>query len=311
MLKNRVMYTYKSALRMLRFFPEIWYDASEFLCKIGFPDEGIELLRQGFVDNPTSLLLAFTLAEKLEAKKAEFSTIKLIFDNLIENLETLIKETNISFDKERVSLLAYLADSNIRDNTGEDEGERREQEREQKKENEKEVEIRVEGKRAIRLLEIKESLTLVWIVYMRITRRSDADGVNNARRIFSRARKTSMKQGYLTNHIFIASAFMEYFTNKEPTIAGKVFEAGLKEFPINIDPQASNYVLRYIDYFMCLNDENNIRALFERALAAIPADKSKAIWAKYIEYESQYGDISNLHRIENRMNEKFCVGKHS
>ena len=248
--------------------------------------------------------------EKLESKKADFKGIKLVFDNLIENLENLIKETNISFDKERVALLAYLSESNLRDTTGEDEGERREHEREQKKENEREVEVRVEAKRTVRIMEIKESLTLVWIVYMRITRRSDTDGVNNARRIFSRARKTSLKEGLLTNHIFIASAFMEYFTNKEPTIAGKVFEAGLKEFPLNTDPQAANYVLRYIDYFMCLNDDNNIRALFERALSAIPSDKSGPLWAKYIEYESQYGDISNLHRIEKRRNEAFSVGNY-
>ena len=53
MLKNRVMYAYKSALLMLRFFPEIWYDGSEFLIKLGFFEEGIELLQQGLVVNPT------------------------------------------------------------------------------------------------------------------------------------------------------------------------------------------------------------------------------------------------------------------
>jgi cleavage stimulation factor subunit 3 len=47
------------------------------------------------------------------------------------------------------------------------------------------------------------------------------------------------------------------------------------------------------------------RALFERALAAIPAEKSKTIWSKYIHYETQYGDLTNLIGIEKRMAEVF------
>jgi cleavage stimulation factor subunit 3 len=50
------------------------------------------------------------------------------------------------------------------------------------------------------------------------------------------------------------------------------------------------------------------RALFERALAAIPSDRSKSIWSRYIDYETQYGDISNLYRIEQRMGEVFPPG---
>jgi cleavage stimulation factor subunit 3 len=42
------------------------------------------------------------------------------------------------------------------------------------------------------------------------------------------------------------------------------------------------------------------RALFERALQAVPEDKSHPIWKKYIDYETQYGDLTNLYGIESR-----------
>jgi hypothetical protein len=52
-------------------------------------------------------------------------------------------------------------------------------------------------------------------------------------------------------------ALMEYYVNKDPTVAGKIFELGMKEFPLNEDSQSTNYVLRYIDFFQCLNDDNS------------------------------------------------------
>jgi cleavage stimulation factor subunit 3 len=53
MLKNRVMYAYKSILLMLKFFPEIWCDATNFLFQNEFNDEGISFLQKGLAENPT------------------------------------------------------------------------------------------------------------------------------------------------------------------------------------------------------------------------------------------------------------------
>jgi cleavage stimulation factor subunit 3 len=100
---------------------------------------------------------------------------------------------------------------------------------------------------------------------------------------------------------------MEYYVNKDPVVAGKIFEVGLKTFPLTEDPYATQYVLHYLEILMCLNDDNNTRALFERALSAVPPEKSKPIWARYIEYETQYGDLSNLYRIEKRISEVFSI----
>jgi cleavage stimulation factor subunit 3 len=100
---------------------------------------------------------------------------------------------------------------------------------------------------------------------------------------------------------------MEYYVNKDSAVAGKIFEVGLKTFPLAEDPNSTQYVLHYLEFLMCLNDDNNTRALFERALSAIPSEKSKPIWARYIEYETQYGDLTNLYRIEKRLNEVFSI----
>jgi hypothetical protein len=113
------------------------------------------------------------LVEKLESKKVEFQSIRDIFEDLIKKLEEQYEASEASFDKERDALLAYLGDTKFIDTTDEDEGEKREREREQRKDHEKEVEIRVESRRRAKRLEIKESITLTWILYMRISRRSD------------------------------------------------------------------------------------------------------------------------------------------
>ena len=59
--------------------------------------------------------------------------------------------------------------------------------------------------------------------YMRFAQRSK--GVDAARAVFSKARKA----GQDTHHVYIAMARLEFFVNKEPKIATKIFEAGLKK----------------------------------------------------------------------------------
>lgn len=45
--------------------------------------------------------------------------------------------------------------------------------------------------------------------------------------------------------------------------------------------------------------------MFERALSAIPPEASYPIWKKYVEYETQYGDLTNLYGIEKRRDAVF------
>jgi cleavage stimulation factor subunit 3 len=303
-----VLYAYKSAMISLRYFPEIWFDCANFLARNERLDDCITLLKQGVQINDTryykltSLLLSFTLAENLESKHEEFEIISVIFDELLEKLELKYKQQNEKYDQERMELMKVLKETLLMEDDNEDEGEKRERERELAKEHEKEVDLRVEQQRKISNLELKKMTTLVWIIYMRLSRRSQS--IRAARLVFSRARKSDM----VTSHVFTASALMEYYVNKDPTVAGKIFELGMKSFPLAEDPESTEYIIRYLDFLMCLNDDNNTRALFERSLAVIPKERSKPIWDKYNDYETQYGDLSNLYRIEKRYNEQFPVG---
>jgi cleavage stimulation factor subunit 3 len=56
---------------------------------------------------------------------------------------------------------------------------------------------------------------------------------------------------------------------KVQVIAQNVFEAGLKRFM-----QEPGYVLEYADFLCRLNDDRNVRALFERALSLLPPEES-------------------------------------
>ena len=51
------------------------------------------------------------------------------------------------------------------------------------------------------------------------------------------------------------------------------------------------------------------RALFERALNAIPPQRAQRIWGKYVEYESQYGDLNNLQKLQERRNQSISHDK--
>lgn len=299
-LVNRVSYTYQSALLHLCCFPEIWYDYATFLQSNGaHADTIIKVLRTAISANPSSLLLTFTLAEFLETqKKVAFEEIQGLFEALLSTLDQAHTACLAKYEALGTHLAAYLASSApIQDIEGEDEGERRERDRAAARDTQLELEVRVNTPRARETSHLKRVVSLVWIVYMRLTRRSQS--IRSARLVFSRARKCEI----ITSHVFVASALMEYYVNKDAGVAGKIFEIGLKTFPLGAEGEADGgvgYIMRYIEFLICLNDDNNTRALFERALSSLPVANSRPLWEKYIEYETQYGDLTNLHALEKR-----------
>lgn len=50
-----------------------------------------------------------------------------------------------------------------------------------------------------------------------------------------------------------------------------------------------DYILCYVDFMAHLNEDNNIRVLFERALGSnqIAPERSRLIWARFLQFESQ------------------------
>ncbi|WVZ14178.1 hypothetical protein V8G54_011744 [Vigna mungo] len=125
--------------------------------------------------------------------------------------------------------------------------------------------------------------SLSHIQFMRFLRRTE--GVEAARKYFLDARKSPS----CTYHVYVAYATMAFCLDKDPKMAHNVFEAGLKRFmhePV--------YILEYADFLIRMNDDQNIRALFERALSSLPPEESVEVWKKFTQFEQTYGDLASM-----------------
>ncbi|KAG4395894.1 hypothetical protein GLYMA_19G064500v4 [Glycine max] len=134
--------------------------------------------------------------------------------------------------------------------------------------------------------------TLSHIQFIRFLRRTE--GVEAARKYFLDARKSPS----CTYHVYVAYATMAFCLDKDPKMAHNVFEAGLKRFmhePV--------YILEYADFLIRLNDDQNIRALFERALSSLPPEESVEVWKKFTKFEQTYGDLASMLKVEQRRKE--------
>eukprot|EP00897_Mesotaenium_endlicherianum_P004112 jgi/Mesen1/3729/ME000203S02819 len=140
---------------------------------------------------------------------------------------------------------------------------------------------------------------LAHVQMMRYARRTG--GVDAARKAFMAARRAPA----CSYHVYVASALMELCLDKDPKVARNVLELGLKKF---IHEPA--YIVEYADFLAGANDERNMRALFERALSVLPADKSKEVWNKYVECERHFGDLASLLRVEQRRRDALRPTSH-
>lgn len=134
-------------------------------------------------------------------------------------------------------------------------------------------------------------LTLVYIQWMRFTRRTE--GLKAARVVFKKAREEKR----IGHQIYTAAALMEYHCTKDQAIACKIFELGLKKF--NTCP---DFILSYIHFMNTLNEENNTRVLFERALTtcSLKPDETIEIWNSFLEFEAGIGDLTSITKVERR-----------
>ncbi|KMZ62640.1 mRNA 3'-end-processing protein rna14 [Zostera marina] len=132
--------------------------------------------------------------------------------------------------------------------------------------------------------------SLAHIQYIRFLRRTE--GVESARKYFLDARKLPD----CTYHVYVAYALMTFSLDKDSKVAHNVFESGLTRFM-----HEPRYILDYVDFLCRLNDDRNVRALFERALSSHP--KSYEIWNRFAQFEQTYGDLASMLKVEQRKNE--------
>jgi cleavage stimulation factor subunit 3 len=85
---------------------------------------------------------------------------------------------------------------------------------------------------------------------MRFLRR--VEGIRSARVVFKRARDDER----ISYHVFVATAFMEYFCTKDKTIAYKIFQLGCKRFG-----HLPEYIMAFIEFVTHMNGnlELNLR----------------------------------------------------
>jgi len=134
--------------------------------------------------------------------------------------------------------------------------------------------------------------SLAHIQFIRFLRRTE--GIEAARKYFLDARKSPS----CTYHVYVAYATMAFCLDKDAKVAQSVFEAGLKRFM-----QEPGYILEYADFLCRLNDDRNVRALFERALSLLPPEKSTEVWKRFVQFEHTYGDLSSMLKVEQRRKE--------
>ncbi|CAD6270940.1 unnamed protein product [Miscanthus lutarioriparius] len=131
--------------------------------------------------------------------------------------------------------------------------------------------------------------SLANIQFIRFLRRTE--GIEAARKYFLDARKSPS----CTYHLYVAYATMAFCVDKDAKVAQSVFEAGLKRFM-----HEPGYILEYTDFLCRLNDDRNVRALFERALSLLPPEESTEVWRRFAQFEQIYGDLSSMLKVEQR-----------
>ncbi|XP_078438100.1 tetratricopeptide repeat (TPR)-like superfamily protein isoform X2 [Wolffia australiana] len=140
-----------------------------------------------------------------------------------------------------------------------------------------------------------DSPMLAAIQYIRFLRRTE--GVEAARKYFLEVRKLPE----CTYHAYVAYAMMEFCLNKDSKVANNIFEFGLKKFM-----HEPRYILEYADFLCRLNDDRNVRALFERALSSIPPEDSSEVWKRFLLFEQAYGDLASIMKVERRKKEALA-----
>jgi len=88
------------------------------------------------------------------------------------------------------------------------------------------------------------------------------------------AASPSAHAGFITWHLYAAHATIEHRLSKNPQVAARIFELGLRKHRTFLSTPP--YVLHYASLLLELNDEENLRSLLMRAVSACEDDESNA-----------------------------------
>ncbi|KAI4109008.1 MAG: hypothetical protein L6R37_000726 [Teloschistes peruensis] len=315
--RERIVFVYKQAVMDMRFWPELWFDAAQFCFENGIDAIGKEFLVQGINANPESCLLAFKLADRVELTTSNEegedgiarrgAVVREPYDKVLDALYELIKKTTDRESQNLAKIEAQFAtEAEMQRNGHDDEDDNYNHDEVDSQDKRKAAQVEgVKGVTAMQVRLLSKMITSVWTAMMRAMRRVQGKGkvgdkIPGARGIFTEARK----RGRLTQDIYVASAMIEYHCY-EPEATKKIFERGLKLFP-----EDEQFALEYIKHLMLTNDAINARVVFETVVNKLTAKpetlpKAKPLYAFFHDFESKYGELAQISKLEKRMRDHF------
>ncbi|KAK4203518.1 putative mRNA 3'-end-processing protein rna-14 [Triangularia verruculosa] len=333
--QKRILYVYRQALMALRFWPEMWLDAAEWCLENNIIDDktktseskndvsiGLEFLIRGIEANPESVLLALRYGDYIEstyqiedndkAKIALGQAVRAPYNKVLDTLYDIINKLK---DREtahvaQIQEAAKKAAARDSSSSGSDDEDDEEEEGEETSKpvmdsnTEKQIQA-VQQAYAVQTKMLSRTISFVWIALIRAMRRIQGKGKANTemggmRQVFQDARQ----RGRLTSDVYAAVAHMEWTIYKEAA-GGKIFDRGAKLFPEDED-----FALEHIKYLHSLNDFTNARVLFERVVSRLTSKpenvhKAKQLYVYFHKYESQFGELAQISKLEKRMAELF------
>lgn len=317
--KARVIFVYKQALMALRFWPEMWYDAAEFAFQNDLESEGNDFLAKGCEANPESCLLAFKRADRIEMTSAneegEDSLIRrgeLVrepYQKALDALYALINKTKAR-ETDMVNrikeMFAQQSDNNEEEQADDDDEDQEGNSAVKAKEAALQAQIEaIQKGNAAQVKLLSRTVSFAWIALIRAMRRIQGKGkpgdkIGGFRQVFADARKA----GRITSDVYVASALIEHHCYNDPA-ATKILERGMKLFP-----EDEEFALEYLKHLIAKNDITNARAVFKTTVSRLAQkpetlSKAKPIYSFFHEYESHYGELSQIQELEKRMSELF------
>jgi cleavage stimulation factor subunit 3 len=323
--RKRILHLYRQAVMSLRFWPEMWAEASDWCYANNFEEDAGKFLDEGIAANPESALLAFKKADRIESTlstddsdlAAKGASVRAPFDKLLDTLYDMIKQLKTREARDLVKLEESLAvDASISAilSKAEDDDEENDQDK-VAREADKAAKIQnIQAGYASQAELLSRTISFAWIALMRAMRRvqgkgSPKDSVGGSRKVFADARA----RGKLTSDVYVAAALIEHNVYKDPA-GTKIFERGAKLFP-----EDATFTLEYLKHLLSVGDLTNARVTFEtvvgrltnKAQALVGAqktllmEKAKPLFAQFHKYESQYGELSQISKLEQRMSELF------
>ncbi|SLM36528.1 cfia complex component [Lasallia pustulata] len=317
--RDRVVFVYKQALMAMRFWPEMWFDAAEFCYQNNLETEGNEFLTQGITANPESCLLAFKRADRLELTTSNEegdesairrgAAVREPYERVLDALYDLIAKVKTREAQDLARIAAQTAnnsDSQPEESRMDDEeGDNNEDEINSMEKRKKAQIEAVKNVNAVQIRLLSKTVSYAWIALMRALRRIQGKGkvnspIGGSRQVFTDARR----RGRITSDVYVANALIEFHCY-DPEATKKIFERGLKLFP-----EDESFALEYIKHLIAINDLTNARVVFETAvnkLAQKPETvaRAKPIYAFFHDFESRYGELSQITKLEKRMRDLF------